>query len=211
MTRQALPCTSTSVTRTGIGDGSFLDRNGLAQGQVYAWKADNGDLDPQAFNGVNEFRRGTFVAVAVQDLAMAGMTGYDGAGYLNSDTLQASADTLGCFSFSRPEDLATNPLDGTQAVFAATGRGSLYPADNWGTVYTVDVDFSDLTASLTILHDAGRPADPRRRHSQPRQPVAGLATAKSTCRKIARRAPALCSVALRVSRLPSGALTRSLT
>ena len=140
--------------KDALGDGSFLDRNGLAVGDLYAWRADNGDLDPEAFNGLNEFRSGAFVAVNVRDEAQAGQEGYDALGYADSDTLQASADALGCFSFSRPEDLATNPGDGTQAVFASTGRGSLYPSDNWGTVYVVDVDFSDLSALLIVIHDA---------------------------------------------------------
>jgi hypothetical protein len=140
--------------KNAAGTGSFLDRNGLVVGKVYAWKANAGDLDPQTFNGLNSFRRGQFVEVQVKDVAMAGQPGYDAAGYLNSDVLQGSADLLGCFSFSRPEDLATNPLDPTQAVFASTGRGSSYPADNWGTVYVVDVDFGDLSADMIIVCDS---------------------------------------------------------
>jgi hypothetical protein len=85
---------------------------------------------------------------------MAGQAGYDAFGYADVDTLQAEADALGCFSFSRPEDLTTNPLDGSQAAFASTGRGQLYPSDNWGIIYAVDVDFEAMTALLVILHDA---------------------------------------------------------
>jgi hypothetical protein len=142
--------------KNAIGDGSFLDRNGLAVGKVYAWKADNGDVSPQQFNGLNSSRTGKFVEVTVQDPAKAGTTGYDDFGYADIDTLQGQADSLGCFSFSRPEDLATNPLDGTQAVFASTGRGQQFPADNWGDTLVVDVDFSDfsnLTAQLVIVND----------------------------------------------------------
>lgn len=140
--------------KNAAGDGSFLDRNGLATGKVYAWRTDSGDLTPEEFNGLNSFRRGSFVEVTVQDAAQAGQAGYDAAGYADSDVLQAEADSLGCFSFSRPEDLATNPLDGTQAAFNSTGRGGLFPSDNWGTIYVVDVDFSDLSADLIIIHDA---------------------------------------------------------
>jgi Bacterial protein of unknown function (DUF839) len=140
--------------KNALGDGSFLDRNGLAVGKVYAWKADNGDTTPEQFNGLNSTRSGSFVQVTVQDVSKAGTTGYDAFGYADVDVLQAEADALGCFSFSRPEDLATNPLDGTQAVFASTGRGQLYPADNWGDTLVVDVDFSNLTAELVIVHDA---------------------------------------------------------
>jgi 2',3'-cyclic-nucleotide 2'-phosphodiesterase/3'-nucleotidase/5'-nucleotidase len=142
------------------GTGSFLDRNGLAVGQVYAFRADNGDLDPEQFNGVNGFRSGSWVALDVKDAGMAGQVGYDAQGYLDVDTLQAAADTLGCFSFSRPEDLATNPADATMAVFASTGRGSQYPSDNWGTVYIIDTNFDDLSAELVIVHDADGFADP---------------------------------------------------
>jgi len=140
--------------------GDFLDRNGLRVGHLYAWKADNGDLSPEDFNGPNASRTGSFVELTVLDPAKAGQAGYDAAGYADIDTLQAQADSLGCFSFSRPEDLATNPLDGTQAVLASTGRGSLFPSDNWGTAYVIDVDFSNLTAELVIVNDGDALAVP---------------------------------------------------
>ncbi len=143
--------------KNAIGDSSLLDRNGLAVGKIYAWKADSGDLTPDDWNGEGGFNTGSFVEVTSFDAAKAGQVGYDGYGWADIDTLQNEADALGCFSFSRPEDLATNPLDGTQAAFASTGRGSLFPADNWGTVYIVDVDVSDLDApkaALLIVHDA---------------------------------------------------------
>lgn len=135
------------------GNGSFLDRNGLAVGKVYAWKADDGSLTPEDFNGFNEVRTGTWVEITVQDVAMAGMPGYDAAGYADIDTMQGQADALGCFSFSRPEDVHVNPLDGTQAVMATTGRGSLYPSDDWGQLLIVDTDFATMTATCVIIHD----------------------------------------------------------
>ncbi len=140
--------------KNALGDGSFLDRNGFRVGSLYAWKADNGDLTPQDFNGQDSHRSGTFVQVQVQDVAKAGTPGYDVQGYLDDTTLRSQADALGCFSFSRPEDVATNPLDGTQVVLASTGRGQLYPADNWGMLFVIDVDFSNLSADIVILHDA---------------------------------------------------------
>ncbi len=140
--------------KNGAGDNSFLDRNGLKVGSLYAWKADNGDLTPQQFNGVNSSRTGTWVEMTVQDPASAGLPGYDEQGYLDIDLLQSQADQLGGFSFSRPEDVSTNPYDGTQFAFAPTGRGQLFPADNWGDVLVVDVDFGDLTAEIVIKHDA---------------------------------------------------------
>lgn len=140
--------------KNAAGDGSFLDRNGLKIGRLYAWKADNGDVNPEQFNGLNASRTGRFVQVTVQDASMAGQVGYDAQGFADIDTLHAEADALGCMDFSRPEDLAVNPLDATQAVFASTGRGSIFPSDNWGDLIVVDVDFADLSADLTIIHDA---------------------------------------------------------
>lgn len=137
-----------------IGDGSFLDRNGLKVGKLYAWKADNGDVNPEQFNGLNASRTGAFVEVTVFDANMAGQPGYDAQGYADITTLHDEADALGCFDFSRPEDLAVNPFDGTQAVFASTGRGSLFPSDNWGDVLILDVDFATLKADIVIIHDA---------------------------------------------------------
>ena len=140
--------------KDAIGDDSFLDRNGLAVGDMYAWRALDGSLTPADFNGENTVKEGTWVKIKIQDVNRAGQKGYDDQGYLDGDTQRALTDQLGCFSFSRPEDLATNPADGTQAVFASTGRGGLFPDDNWGTVYVVDVDFDDLSGRLTIIHDA---------------------------------------------------------
>jgi hypothetical protein len=146
--------------KNAAGDGSFLDRNGLKVGQVYAWVADNGDTTPQQFNASNGgglTRAGSFVAVDVQDITMANMPGYDSAGYLDDPTLRNAAYALGAFKFSRPEDLHTNPANGSQLVFASTGRGSVFPADNWGDVYIVDINLANManpTATLKILHDA---------------------------------------------------------
>lgn len=140
-----------------VGDGSFLDRNGLKVGQLYAWKADNGDTSPQQFHGRGASRVGTFVPVAVRDPLHAGQPGYDQFGYLNDTTLITAATSQGAFTFSRPEDLHVNPSNGLQVVFASTGRGDLFPADNWGDVYVIQMDFSvrrRVKATLTIIHDA---------------------------------------------------------
>jgi secreted PhoX family phosphatase len=142
------------IGNKNAGSGGFLDRNGLEVGKLYAWKADNGDLTPQQFNGTGSFRTGSWVEVVVKNPLMAGQPGHDAFGYLDSDTLQLQADTLGCFSFSRPEDVDTNPYDGTQIAFASTGRGQLFPADNWGDVYVVDTDFATLKCNVLIVADA---------------------------------------------------------
>lgn len=148
-------------------DGNFLARNGLSGGQLYVWVADEGARSPEDWNGTGTARSGTFVPIDAQDVAMANMPGYDGQGYKDDVTLRAEATGdaasggLEGFAFSRPEDVATNPEDGTQVVMASTGRESVFPADSWGTTYLIDLDFGDgaPTAEITILYDgddAGR-------------------------------------------------------
>lgn len=137
--------------------GNFIERNGLKGGQLYVWKATNGDLTPQQFHGTGQTRTGTWVAIAARVPANANTTGYDALGYKNDTVLQADADAIGGFSFSRPEDLSTSPTDGTILAFNSTGRGSLFPADNWGDTYIVDIDFANIsapTASIKIVYDS---------------------------------------------------------
>ena len=141
------------IGQKNSGSGNFLDRNGLEKGTLYCWAADNGDLDPQSFNGNGATRAGSWNALETQDRSEAGSDGYDAFGYLDGDTLRTQADALGCFSFSRPEDLHEDPNDPTRIAFASTGRGGLYPADNWGTLYVVDVDLDTMTADVSILFD----------------------------------------------------------
>lgn len=140
--------------KNALGDGSFLDRNGLAVGTLHVWVAQNGALNPEDWNGTGGMLSGSFVALNIHDPAMAGMPGYDAQGFADQDTQDAMVDAVGGFRFSRPEDVATNPLDGTQVVMASTGRGGAYPSDNWGTTYLVDLDFGpEVTAELTIWYD----------------------------------------------------------
>ncbi|MBD2198989.1 MULTISPECIES: esterase-like activity of phytase family protein [Calothrix] len=159
------------------GDGSFLDRNGLAQGKLYVWVADdptdNSDsieLDARDFQGSGNSRAGKFVEIqhyrpdlagtAVDgtdaDTSIQNELGYDAQGFATQAQQDALANEVKAFLFSRPEDVATNPADGTQAVLASTGRTGLFDnADTWGTTYKIDVDFSSnqITASLNILYD----------------------------------------------------------
>lgn len=132
--------------------GDFLDRNGLRDGQLYVWKSDTGDLSPSAF--ASGTREGTFVPIAARDPGHAGDPGYDALGYLDATTLTAAADALGAFSFRRPEDIDTNPLDGTEAAFVTTGIET--SSDHAGTVYRIDVDLSgsDPTGEIRILYNA---------------------------------------------------------
>ena len=51
----------------------------------------------------------------------------------------------------------TNPTDGTEAVFASTGRGDRFPSDNWGTTYIFDTEFDEsgdpIGADVRIIYD----------------------------------------------------------
>lgn len=137
-------------------DGSFIDRNGLGHGKLYVWVANNGDLSVQQFNGTGNSRTGQFKEIAYYNPALAGTPGYDALGFANQATQDALGNAVGAFSFSRPEDLATNPANGRQVVFASTGRDPEFPADKWGTTYIIDFNLSDLanpSAKLNILYD----------------------------------------------------------
>ncbi|TWT70697.1 choice-of-anchor I family protein [Crateriforma conspicua] len=124
-----------------VGAG-FLERNGLTNGTLYAWKADDGSQDPSDWAGTGSSRAGTWVAmtnttsIAAQD---------------------AEIDANGAFEFSRPEDVATDPSDGSRAVLASTGRtGFAGDADLWGTTYLVDITFAagvPTVATLDIIYD----------------------------------------------------------
>jgi len=134
-------------------EGDFLDRNGLGEGQLYVWKSDTGELSPSQF--ATGARAGTWVPIAVQDVGSAGQPGFDAAGYADATTLTEAADSLGAFSFRRPEDVSVNAADGTQAVFATTGIEE--SSNHAGTIYTVAVDFTDIdtpTASISVLYNA---------------------------------------------------------
>jgi hypothetical protein len=144
--------------KNGVGDGSFLDRNGLKQGKLYIWAAEEG-VDPRDFKGTDNTSAGRWVEVVNEG---------NGDGFLNGfatdSNLRTQADNLGAFSFSRPEDVSTNPNDGSQIVLASTGRSSLFDgADSWGTVYIFDnnlvfdqdgnLDTATSTVSARILYD----------------------------------------------------------
>lgn len=146
--------------------GDFIARNGLGRGQLYAWVADNGDRTPQQWQGSGTRRSGHFVALASRDAARAGRLGYDAAGYADDTTLRRQAAERGAFLFSRPEDLHTNPHDPLAVVFASTGHGKFYPADDWGSIYLLRMHFESsadgslvATAGLHLRYDSDETAD----------------------------------------------------
>jgi secreted PhoX family phosphatase len=144
-------------TKNAKGDGSFLDRNGLADGKMYAWAANSGDANPTTFNGNSPTRDGKWVEIGNFDATKAGAPGYDALGYADQTTLRANAATAGAFRFSRPEDVATSPGNGTLVALASTGSGLLNGADRWGTVYTIATGFdasgAPVTATIKVIYD----------------------------------------------------------
>lgn len=149
----------------------FLERNGLRGGKLYVWVSDNLESSPADFNGLGGTPTtlgGTWVEVNnTPDLSLASETGefgFDEFGYPTQGNLWLQSRDLGAFGFSRPEDVATNPSDGTEIVLASTGVDTYDGGvDTFGTIYTVKTDFSDLshpTAVISILYDGD--ADPDR-------------------------------------------------
>lgn len=148
------------VDAEGESSTDFLARNGLAKGTLHVWAADGDARSPADFAGAGS-EPGTWVALDnARNLDAAsedGSTGYDEYGYPTQRNLWTQAEAAGAFGFSRPEDVATNPEDGTEIVLASTGaEGAFDGADSAGTLYTVKLDFSDIDApkgTATILYD----------------------------------------------------------
>ncbi len=137
----------------------YVARNGLAEGQLHVWTSYKDDRDPGDWNGTGSVRSGRFVPVSTRTAASAGKAGFDRDGYINDTGLRERAREVGAFMFSRPEDLHTRRKTGSTAVFCSAGHGDRFPADDWGTIYLIDVriildgDSPSATARLTILHD----------------------------------------------------------
>ena len=150
--------------------GNFLERNGLTNGRLYMWVANDDSLSPADFNGTGEKRRGKFVEVENYNADAAGSAdsqddlGFDDLGFATQAELDNQKVAIGAFNFSRPEDLHVNPKPGkgNQVVFASTGRDTSINegADLWGTTYVVDVKINpgrlrtdNITADITIIYD----------------------------------------------------------
>jgi 2',3'-cyclic-nucleotide 2'-phosphodiesterase / 3'-nucleotidase / 5'-nucleotidase len=135
--------------KTGYAPPKFLKRNGLGYGKLFVWVSDEGDEDPSDFNGTGACRKGKFKEITHFDPSKASTTGWDSLGFAKYATQYAAADAVGAFYFSRPEDVSTNPCDGTQAVLASTGAsGFAGGADTWGMTYIIDLDDCDLEKKL---------------------------------------------------------------
>ncbi len=140
-----------------FGDGSFLVRNGLAYGKLYVWVSNDGFASPQDWNGTGARTSGSFVEIEHYNPFEAGNAGYDELGFATQARQYELAFAGACaFSFSRQEDVATNPDRPNEVIMASTGRQELYPADSWGTLYKIVVNLSNLnniTANISVLYD----------------------------------------------------------
>ena len=145
--------------------GNFLERNGLSGGKLYVFVPDNPHkISPAQFNTAG-ILKGSWVEIDNSPSGPPsndGSTGFDEYGYPTQSTLWTRAEAEGAFQFSRPEDVATNPYDGSEAVLASTGRENepdlFGTADQFGTVYTIKTNFRNMRAKLRILYDGD--ADP---------------------------------------------------
>lgn len=155
--------------------GDFLDQNGLRDGDLYVWVANNGNTLPSQFNGNGSSRAGEWVEIDnSQNTSLAsqdGSTGFDEYGYASQSTLWTRAEAVGAFGFSRPEDVAFNPDNPSEVVLASTGVDTydIDPisgngSDTFGTMYTIDTTFdgnaNPTAATTTIIYDGD--ADPTR-------------------------------------------------
>jgi len=142
-------------TKNAAGD--FLAKNGLRGGKLYVWVSDTNEKLPSQFVAAGGSLMGEFVEISnATNLPQAtenGANGFDEFGFPVQKTLWTRAKVAGSFGFSRPEDVSTNPADGTEAVLASTGVDTYdlvagIGADTFGTIYTVKVNFSGVTGAL---------------------------------------------------------------
>ncbi len=160
-------------------DGSFLDRNGLGKGKLFVWVADDPtnptdpiEADPREFKGTNNVTGGKFIEIDYYRPDLASATpiaqtalGYDSQGFATQAQQDKLAADVKAFLFARPEDVSTNPKDGTQLVLASTGRETIFDGvDTYGTTYRIDVDFNnintgDISAKIDILFDGNLTKD----------------------------------------------------
>ena len=147
--------------------GNFLEKNGLSDGQLYVFVADNPSVrTPLDFRGLGAIVNGSWVEIDNQPNGTPsndGSTGFDEYGYPTQSTLWTRAEALGAFGFSRPEDVANFPFWGNYAVLASTGVDTYAVdpvsgdgADTFGTLYAVYTDFrkgQGLPCQLRIIYD----------------------------------------------------------
>ncbi len=150
-------------------DGSFLDRNGLAQGKLFAWVADDPtdatdkiETSSAEFKGTNNSTKGKFIEIKYYDPSSTvkstsqTVAGYDAQGFATYAQQTKLATDAKAFFFNRVEDVSTSPTDGTQVAFNVTGVENT--PNVFGSVYRIDIDFNDIakgdiTGKIDILYD----------------------------------------------------------
>ncbi len=145
-------------TKNAAGD--FLDQNGLKNGKLFAWVAN----DATVKNATNLNSNGTSADGKWVEIANKGVPnspGYDAQGYATQAKLDELVIATGAFRFARPEDVATNPNNGKEAAFVTTGTsaGGLGTANTQGAIYRFNFDFTDINnpaTKVTVLYDGNK-------------------------------------------------------
>lgn len=143
--------------------GDFPARNGLRDGKLFVFVSRNGDTTPEDFNRTGT-RAGQWVEIDNSPVPSMtsedGSTGYDEYGYPTQRNLWTQAEELGAFGFSRPEDVATNPHNGSEAVLASTGVDTYVDgADTFGTMYIINTNFRNMSVRVKIIYDGDADED----------------------------------------------------
>ncbi|MEY2833676.1 MAG: hypothetical protein RLZZ574_2935 [Cyanobacteriota bacterium] len=154
---------------TWVPDGDLADTSTFTNEDGEEVDTDDAP-DPAGFSGTGNSQSGSWVELDYYRPDLAGSAvdtnddgeiqdefGYDAQGFATQAQQDQLSIDAGSFQFSRPEDVATNPDDGTQAVLASTGRGDRFAGDNWGTTYRIDTEFDQsgepLIGQIDILYD----------------------------------------------------------
>ncbi|MEZ4896793.1 MAG: hypothetical protein R2806_08160 [Saprospiraceae bacterium] len=135
--------------KNGLGDGSFLDQNGLATGKLYVWSGDQ-VMNSAQFHGTGNIADGSFFEITIYDPDKAGISGYDDQGYALPGTQLSLARLVSAFSFGGLRGFAVNPGFKHQIAFTDAGNGG---ADEWGTTYQIDLSQGVIASTLRILYD----------------------------------------------------------
>ena len=159
-------------TKDTSADANFIERNGLADGKLYVWVADDTanatdaiELTPADFFATGADLDGKFVEIDIYNPAgtlavdgsdsgssiQDGELGYDSLGFATQGQQDKMAIDVQAFRFARPEDVSTNPNDGTQVVLASTGNGTAAENDSWGTTYLIDINFNNISTGDKLI------------------------------------------------------------
>ena len=131
--RRGAPLSLYVGPKSASSTAGFLERNGLARGDLHVWVSDDGRTSPEHWNGTGATAPVNFMRIAHRVGSLAGSPAYGDQGYADQGIEDGFADDVGHFQFSRPEHLSINPDDSSQVILASTDRGKAYASDDWGT------------------------------------------------------------------------------